>query len=528
MVGKRGRGAMIPPVVSLAALVALSLAIRQGIAERNRPELPVPPPVADAVSRIDGLLESQWRKSNVTSAPKADDLLIARRVSLALVGSVPSVQDMRWLEAQPADQRIGRWTERMLADPRCHDYLAERLARAMNSLAPAEPFFMYRRRRFVEWLSDQIANRVPYDRIVRECIAAEGVWIEKPAANFLTGNDIDPNKLANRTARAFLGLRIDCAECHNHPFAAWKQSDFRALAAWFGNAELSWRGVAERDGPSMVEHPLTKVKEPVEPKTPFQPELVPAEGSPRQKLAAWTTHPQNKFFAKAAVNRVWHLLFGKGLVEPIDNLDGECVAPEVLDALAKDFADQGFDLHRLIRTIVSLKAFQRQSAFEAAVTDEAEAVFAAFPITRLRPEQAAGSLVQASRLFTIDDRTSTLLQLTAFGSQNDFIERYGDAGEEETTPHDGNIAQRLLMLNGEVVHKEIKADLATSARHLAELAGGDDAAVEYAVKLTLSRKPNRDERAAFRKLLETADDREAAMEDVLWALVNCTEFSWNR
>jgi hypothetical protein len=528
MIDENRRAAFNRSTILLALLVGLSLTIKQGAAERNRPKHPLPSPIAQAVTKLDDEFESVWRKANVAPARSADDLLVARRVSLALVGCVPSLQEIRWLEEQPQEVRIDRWSERLLDDPRSHSYLAERLARAMNSLAPAEPFFMYRRRRFVAWLADQIAHRVPYDKIVRDCIAGDGVWTEKPSVNFLTGHDINPNKLANRTARAFLGLRIDCAECHDHPFAAWKQADFRGLAAWYGNAGLTWRGVVDQAGPAMVEHPVSKKKEAVEPKTPFQPELLPLEGSPRQRLAAWTTHPKNRFFAKAIVNRVWQLLYGRGIVEPVDNLDGDVKAPAVLDELAADFVEHGYDLQRLIRVMVSLKAFRLQSAFDGDVSEKQERVFAAFPISRLRPEQAAGSLVQVSRLFTIDDRTSTLLQLAAFGSQNDFIERYGDAGEEETSPHDGNIAQRLLMLNGEVVHKEIKSDLATTARHLASLTPSDDAAVDFAFRLTLSRSPHRDEKEKLVEMIHSAENRDAAFEDLMWSLVNSTEFSWNR
>jgi hypothetical protein len=527
MVGSRGR-TLARPTVLLALLVGLSLAVRQGIAERSRPQLPPQSQTSQIVATLDADFERLWTKSNVAPTSSADDLLVARRISLALVGSLPSLQEIRWLETQPRETRLERWTNRLLDDPRCHSHLAERFARAMNSLAPAEPFFMYRRRRFVAWLSDRIAHRTPYDQIVRECIADDGVWTERPAVNFLTGHDVNPNKLANRTARAFLGLRIDCAECHDHPFAKWKQADFRGLAAWYGNAALTWRGVVDQPGPALVEHPVSKKKEAVEPKAPFQQELLPAEGSPRQRLASWTTHPENKFFAKAVVNRVWHLLYGRGLVEPVDNLDSEAAAPAVLNDLARDFVEHGYDLQRLIRVMTSLRAFRLQSAFDCDVSEEQERLFAAFPISRLRPEQAAGSLVQASRLFTIDDQTSTLLQLTAFGSQNDFIERYGDAGEEETTPHDGNIAQRLLMLNGEVVHKEIKSDLATTARHLASLSASDDAAVECAFKVALSRPPRPEERAKLVEMIRAADNRDAAFEDLMWSLVNSTEFSWNR
>ena len=489
MIGGKRRTAFVRPTILLALLVGLSLAIRQGIAERSRPKLPPHSPIADVVAKTRRRIRIALDRANVTPTPDADDLLVARRISLALVGSVPSLQEIRWLEDQPSDERLQRWTDRLLDDPRCHSYLAERFARAMNSLAPAEPFFMYRRRRFVAWLSDRIAHRVPYDEIVRDCIADDGVWTEKPSVNFLTGHDIDPNKLANRTARAFLGLRIDCAECHDHPFASWKQSDFRGLAAWYGNAALTWRGVVDQPGPAMVEHPVSKKRKRSNrrrrsSRNCFRPTALPASGSQHGRRTRRTSSSPRRSSTASGNSSTAK----ESSIRSTTSTAKRC-APAVLDGLAADFVEHGYDLQRLIRVMVSLKAFRRQSAFEHDASEQQEAVFAAFPISRLRPEQAAGSLVQVSRLFTIDDRTSTLMQLVAFGSQNDFIERYGDAGEEETTPHDGNIAQRLLMLNGEVVHKEIKSDLATTARHLASLTPNDESAVDLAFRLTLARLP---------------------------------------
>src|SRR5687767_13755192 len=150
MLKPESRRSTIRPLLLLGALVGASLTLRHAAAERNRPKLPPQTAVDEIVRTVDAHFESLWKAADVEPAPPADDTLVARRISLALVGSIPSMQDLRWIEEQPKEERLLRWTDKLLADPRCHDYLAERLARAMNSLAPAEPFFMYRRRRFVE------------------------------------------------------------------------------------------------------------------------------------------------------------------------------------------------------------------------------------------------------------------------------------------------------------------------------------------------------------------------------------------
>ncbi|HVJ81410.1 MAG TPA: DUF1549 domain-containing protein [Planctomycetia bacterium] len=511
----------------MAALVVFSFSFRRELLARQRPELPVAAPIAAAP--IDARFDQFWTDKGLKPLPPADDLQVARRLSLALCGTIPAYSEIKWLESRPASTRIAEWTDRLLADPRCHDYLAERLLRATNSLGTADPFFIYRQRRYVQWLAERIAHRRPYDETVRECVSGTGVWTDKPAVNFLTGHDLDPIKLANRTARGFLGLRIDCAQCHDHPFAKWKQGDFMGLAAWYGNAKLGFRGVQDGTGPVEIENSANQKKEVVEPKAPFQPELLPAEGTPRERLAAWIVHPENKYFSRAIANRMWALLFGRGLVEPVDNLEGPEAVPGVLEMLAADFRANGHDLQRLVRMIAATRAFRLQSAMHAEVDGKAEAAFAAFPLTRLRAEQAAGAIVQSATLRPIDDRSSAIAQLMAFGSQKDFVERFGDAGEEEMIARDGNLAQRLLLLNGEVLHKQIKHDLVNACQRIAQFSPDVKSAVRNAYLATLSRSPTPKEADHFEALLGAAkgDAFEREFEDLLWSLLNSSEFAWN-
>lgn len=483
--------------------------------------------------RVDQLIAQQAADYGVELAPPADPLVVVRRLNLALVGSVPSLEEIRAFQALIGtdSERLQQWTDRLLVDPRCHYYLAERFARAMVSSLPVEPFFIYRRRRFVSWLSDELAANRPYDQLVRQIIAAEGLWTDHPAANYITAHEMEPARLANRTARAFLGLRMDCAECHDHPFAEWTQQDFRGLAAFFSQCGFGFQGVKDVPGQEFkYEDPATKEEHVVSPQVPFEPQPVVENLRRREQLAEWVTHYSNPYFAAAIANRMWRLLIGKGIVEPVDDLQAGEAVPGVLDSLAEDFRNHGHDLRHLIRVITATEALRRCSSIDYPATQEQEEIFAAFPLTRLRPEQVASSLVQVSSLHTMDEDRNLLVRFSALASRNDFIEIYGDAGEDELAVRQGNIPQRLLMLNGKVTQDRTKAGLLTSASSIAAFAPDDRKCVETAYLVYLCRLPSPEEVDYFRATLQgkTGETRQHAIEDMMWALVNSTEFSWVR
>ena len=171
------------------------------------------------------------------------ELAVMRRLSLSLCGTIPSLEEIRRFEYRPPDRRIDAWLDDLLRDRRCGDYLAERFARVFVGTEDG-PFLKFRRRRFVAWLSDAILANRRYDANVRDLIADEGLWTDHPATNFLTVTTDEkterptPDRLSARVARAFLGVRLDCAQCHDHPFQPWKQEHFRGLAAFFGGDAL--------------------------------------------------------------------------------------------------------------------------------------------------------------------------------------------------------------------------------------------------------------------------------------------------
>jgi hypothetical protein len=326
-------------------------------------------------------------------------------------------------------------------------------------------------------------------------------------------------------------VRIDCAQCHDHPFQSWKQDDFRGLAAFFGGVHSNLRGI--RDGKNDYTPPDHKTKEPVkvEPRVPFCPELVPEKGNPRQQLAAWVVDARNPNFSRATVNRVWALLFGRPLVEPVDDLRAAGQLPPALEMLADDFAAGGFNLHRLIRTIAATEVFRLDSAAGESPTDDQEQAWAVFPMTRLRPEQVAGALFQCSSLTTLGPQSHWFIRLITYTGRNDFVRRYGDTGEDEFDSHGGTIPQRLVLMNGDIVRDKIKNDLFSAPSRIADLAGDDRKALETAYLTVLTRRPGAVETQHFLARLtaksDVAGDRRDRLTDLFWALINTTEFSWN-
>jgi len=522
-------------------------------AKKTWPAQPPPGDFGQALAQLNREFRQHWDEKKLKVAPRADDLAIARRLSLALTGTVPSVEEIRALESVPADDRLEWWTSHLLDDRRHSDYLAERLARVYVG-SENGPFIVFRRGRFARWLSDQIEQNTPYDEIVRRMISESGVWTGKPAANFITATS-DPNKdnqpdevrLAGRTARAFLGMRIDCLQCHDDKLGnvnlgygdgahSGTQADFHQLAAFFGPTSVSLIGVHDGGKPYETKYLDATKEEIVPPRVPFSDGLLDGHGGRREQLAHWVTHRNNKPFARATVNRFWALMFGRPLVEPIDDIPLESDGyPPGFQLLADDFTAHHYDVRRLLRLIAASEPFTRDSRAEFELIDEHENAWAAFGLTRLRPEQVAGSLIQASSLSTINGEAHVFQRLAMFGQTNDFVKRYGDLGQDEFTDRSGTIPQRLLMMNGELVKERTKQNPITSATtRIAMLTGKPEKQVEISYLATLTRRPTEAELAHFVARLQDGGDgdgdrrtRQEALEDLYWTLINSTEFSWN-
>lgn len=501
-------------------------------------------PLPENLDRLNRVIESRWQKEQVSPAPAADPYTLARRLSLSLTGAVPSLEEIRMLETTEEKVQLNAWLDHLLADRRTSDYLAERFARVYVGVESG-PFLVYRRRRMVNWISDQIFQNRPYDDLARELIAAKGIWTTSPAGNFITvttqegagKGTPDEIKLAARTSRAFLGVSLDCVQCHDDKFGdRWKQKDFHQLAAYFAQSDIGLSGVW--DNPELdyeTRYRGKKETEPVSMQVPYQDELVTSEvGTPRDQLANWITHRENKSFSRAIANRAWAMLFGRPLVTPIDDIPIDGDIDPVLEFLAEEFVNSDHDLHALFRLIANSNAFQRSSQSddpERPITLEQEAQWAAFPLTQLRPEQVSNSIVQAASVKAIDSTSHIIQRLARAEQTKDFVNRFGDKGENEFIENTGTIPQRLILMNGNLVNERTQPNpVMNSTTRIAALARDPHTTIDSCFLSVLSRLPTEKESAHFSQLIagKKGEQRQRVLQDIYWALINSTEFSWNR
>ncbi len=549
---------LLPGVVLLAVIWLVSFVTQQplkGIAteETSRPAADLD----ESVQKVNTFFARRWSSEDLQPVKKADELAVLRRITLALMGTIPSLEEIRAFEQDSGPDRLQRWTARYLHDQRYFDYFAERLARGFVGVEGGQ-FIVYRRDRFLNWLSGRLEANRPYPELVREMIAGNGLWTDEPEVNFLMagyddGEGFNKNKLAGRAVRAFLGQRIDCAQCHDHPFDHWKQNEFAGLAAHFGQLQMSAVGVREdRDLKFEVEDRNTLEKKVVEPAVPFGEKWELRGDTRRERLAAWVTHPENRRLERAIVNRVWGLLFGRSWIEPVDDLpdpSGEEIAgpnvegakhpktlkagePDLLDLLGADFREHDFDLRRLIEVIVASKPFLLESKSEVEDSkrlDRMKEHFAIFPLTRLRPEQMIGALYQASSLTTVDQNSHLISRFIKLTRSNDFVKEYGDLGENELEDRAGTIPQALLRMNGDKISETIDAKPFTASGRISQMAPNDDKFLELCYLVCLTRRPTTEESDYFRPLLKQVhpNQRGQAVEDLYWTLFNSPEFAWN-
>lgn len=541
------------PALVTAGVCLLTWAASQARLKDPPAALPVLQEGTDpTIQAVNAELERLWSDGAVEPAKPADELTVFRRLSLALHGTIPSLEEIRLFEADEAPQRLERWTEAMLQDDRFSSYWAERLARAYVGTENGQ-FILFRRDRFLDWLQSQLTERAPYDQMVRDMIGGNGVWTGEGEVNFLTAGfadgDFDPNKLAARTTRAFLGQRIDCAQCHDHPFDHWKQSEFEGLAAYYGQVNGSIGGIYDKKGRELkIEDPATGEERVAPPGVPFNPEWLGDGGSRREQLARWVTHPDNDRFALATANRMWALMFGRPFAvnRPVDDLPdpGTDESLRLLKILGDDLRAHNWDLTRTIRVLAASRAFRMDSRHEWDVqtgTDETgrtdddtelrmervRELWAVFPLVRLRPEQVVGSMLQAARVRTINQNSHLIVRFQRFIGERDFVEEFGDPGIDELQEYSGTIPQALLRMNGNLTRELSRPAPLNSPSGVTMAAPTPEAAIETAYLICLTRRPESAEVELFRPWFEPKKRRNRAVEDLYWTLFNAPEFSWN-
>ncbi|MEQ8784980.1 MAG: DUF1549 and DUF1553 domain-containing protein [Pirellulaceae bacterium] len=503
--------------------------------------------------RIDELLANGWKEAGVKPAPLASDAEFLRRIYLDLTGRVPRVSEARAFLADDQPDKRQRLIDRLLgiaAEPKATDaatgdHAAVRPQYASHFAAVWRGFLLpsdadLRRfgggLTFENWLRTQFADNVPYDRTVRELLLAEGQVFQTGPGLFYATVGVKPEELASATSRALLGVQIGCAQCHDHPFDVWSQRDFWSYAAFFARLEqprAQQQIVTVLREVDEGEVKLPETDEVVAPRYLGGETLAEGESNSRRRaLADWMTDKQNPYFARAAVNRVWAQLFGRGLVEPVDDL-GQHNLPshgELFDELASHFVESGFDLRELIRVLASTRAYQLSSAAPGDDAPRSD-LFAVMSVKPLTAEQLYDSLETAACR-----RANASVVQRGFAAGRGFDQRRQAflnkfaAPAAAATEYQAGIPQALSLMNGEMIGEAVDVTRSDLLLALDAPFLDDEQRVETLFLATLSRMPTVQEREKFVEYVthrESPPDKQAALGDVLWALLNSAEFALN-
>jgi hypothetical protein len=488
---------------SMLSLVILSVGL---VPAANPVESP-----AELAAWIDARLEAAWRAKGVSARPAAGDDVFLRRAYLELTGAIPSVADARdFLESTSAGKRE-RLVRSLLDDKRFAEHFARQWARTLapagNTRGPLEA-----------WLRGEFSKNTPIDQVARAVLTAKGNATAAGPAGFYFAVGNSPERIAEAVARGLMGVRLGCAQCHNHPFTSWKREDFWGLAAFFAGTGTAPGQV--NDGFTTRITPPNSTKEYaakfLEGPAPQFPEGV----APRAVLADWLATPKNRFFAANVVNRVWQDLCGGGLVSSVDDLDtlepGE--REQILDELAAKFAANGFDLRWLVEGICLTKAYQQAS------TPSAEPGSAQRPVRTLSPDQVFAALDQALAL-----KKGRALSPRYTSEGQNLMARLEEARGSTPTDFKGGIPQALLLMNGPIVTKATTLENSLTLRAVVEAPFLKEAEkLDTLFLAAFSRLPRADERDRLLKVVRAKpDDREAqrqAYANIFWALLNSPEF----
>ena len=390
---------------------------------------------------------------------------------------------------------------------------------------------------FHAWLRERFSDNVPYNEIVRELVLASGAGNQQGPALFYTALELKPENLAASTSRIFLGVQIQCAECHDHPFDHWTREDFWGYAAFFARLQRptgNQQAVNQVGDSDSGEVRFPETEEVVLPR--FLGEDLSGDDEARtrrERLAAWLTAAENPWFARATVNRVWSLLFGRGLVNPVDDLGTHNPAshPELLDELASYFVDGGYDIRQLVRTLALTEAYQLSSRFSPE-TEQHPELFAQMAMKSMTAEQLYDCLTEAMRRresAAIPGRGTVFAGRGIDQTEQEFLARFR-APTQGATEYQSGIPQALTLMNGQIVRQA--TDLSESDLLTAIDAPffSNEQRLEVLFLSTLARPPSDEEKAWMLEYVErggTKGDSREALSDVLWALLNSAEFVLN-
>jgi hypothetical protein len=522
---------------SALALPSVAVLLIASAAVARAADAPADRDAAALAATIDKLIAEHWKAKNVTPAPAADDAQFLRRVTLDLNGRIPAIVSSAsdrpisardFIENPDPDKRA-KLVRMLLADERYpahfaavwRDRLFPRNADPQRGFFPAQvdpPL-----RKFVK-------ENAPYDRLVRDLVLARG---DLAGQFFYQAAENKPEVLAGNTARLFLGVKIECAQCHNHPFAKWTKEQFWEFTAFFNAAAP---GVGGRKGVKMV----VQIPDAAKNAKPHfldgkEPNLAPGQ-DPREALVDWMTSAENPYFARAAINHLWEYFFGVGFIEPLDEEtdDNPPSHPELLDELSKQFIAHKYDLKYMIEAIVLSKTYQLSSR----ETDPSQAdprLFGRARVRGLSPEQLYDSLAVATHSPSEADQGAASELFQPFNPQGVLAPRYAFLArfpnQDRRIETQTSILQALYFMNGKVVTEATSREYNKNLDAIVKNQSGKlERRIEQVFLIVLSRKPRPEERDRFVGYVEKggpSEDGAKALADVFWVLLNTAEFATN-
>ncbi|HEX4083585.1 MAG TPA: DUF1549 and DUF1553 domain-containing protein [Chthoniobacteraceae bacterium] len=491
-------------------------------------------PQVEERNYVDKLIDDKLKKLRIAPSGLCSDEEFLRRATLDITGMLPTVEEHDKFLADTDPGKRAKVVDELLQRPEFADMWVMKWAellqiRSGGNVEYKSAIVYY------NWLRDQITRNVPVNELVRELISSDGGTFENPAAGFYQFED-DPLKLAEDTAQAFLGVQIKCAQCHNHPFDRWTMNDYRGFVAFFTQIARK-KGDDPRETIVFDRHngesvnPITNKVIPPKFLGGAEPDATKVDR--RKLLADWMADPGNPWFSRHFANIVWAQFFGRGIIEPVDDVrvSNPPANPQLLDALAQHLVDYHYDFRKLIRDICLSRTYQETS--QANDTNAADVRnFSHSGIRRLRAEVMLDCISEATGTrdkFRGLPLGSQATQIADGATTNYFLRTFGRATRE--TPCscevslDPNLSQALDLINGDnVQNKIVNGGL---VRRMAAAKQDDKTILTSLYLRTLSRPPTADELNTLTPLLADATKREKTLQDIFWALLNSKEFMFN-
>jgi hypothetical protein len=492
---------------------------------------------------VDAAVFGRLKQLGIPTSGICDDATFLRRVSLDIAGTLPDDEQVRSFLADSSPDKRSRLVDRLIDSPEYADHFTNKwnfVLRNKKDNGEDTPGTV----RFHQWIWSSLYDNKPYDQFVREIVTASGDPVSNPAVTWY--RDVDSvEEQVEDTAQLFLGLRIQCARCHHHPFERWSQDDYYSMAAFFGrvgrkpipNASggLRDRRIFHNEGIATAANPRTG--QALKPSGLGAAAMeIAATDDPRGRLADWMTDPANPYFSKSLVNRYWKHFFNRGIVEPEDDMrvTNPPSNPELLDALSVEFIQSGFDLKHLVRTICTSRTYQLSALpNEHNASDKqnfsryyprrlsAEVLYDAFHQVTGTSENFGG-MPAGTRALQLADASNATYFLQVFGQPR------GDTACECERSVNANLAQSLHLLNGREIQDKIARDGARAAKLATDESRPAEERVRELYRRVFSREPEADElQVSMEYLGRHTDNTRRAWEDILWALVNTKEFQFN-